>query len=135
MGRLQALEGELLLLVFDHHLVDAASLGLTGPAVAHGRAGERLEFQRHVLQHVTHPGAGPEPLEEAAPFPDRAAVLDHRGQPRHDPFVEPRQGVRGEVLEPTEIDPCLQAGERRPLIGTAKDLDRKNLHGSVVCFF
>ena len=130
MRRVEALDREPLLLVFDHDLVDAAGLGLAGPAIAHGRPGERLQFKGHMLEHVPHPRSGPQPLEEAAALADRAAVLDHRRQPRHDPLVEPRQRVRRKVLEATEIDPRLQAGKRRPLVGTAQNLDRKNLHGS-----
>ena len=129
VGGMQTLDRELLFLVFDDHLVDAAGLGFTGAAVTHRRAGEGLEFKRYVLEHVAHPRAGPQPLEEAAPLSDRAAVLDHRGQPRHDPLIEAGKRVGGKILEPTEVDPRFEAGKRRPLIGAAEDLDRKNLHG------
>jgi hypothetical protein len=40
--------------------------------------------------------------------------------------------VRGEVLEPAEIDPRLENGERGPLVGATQSLERQNLHG-VVC--
>jgi len=129
---MKTFDRERLLLVLDHHLVHAAGFGFAGPTIAHRRAGQRLQFERHVLQHVAHPGAGAEPLEEPAPLADRAAVLDHARQPGHEPLVEPGERVRGKVFEPAEIDPGFEAGKRGPLVGTAEDLERRDLHGSFV---
>ena len=121
LRRVQALDRERLLLVFDDDVVDAAVLRLPRPAVAHRRARQRLQLERHMLEHVPHPGAGPQPLEEPAAFADGAAMLHHARQPRHDPVVESGERVGGKILEPAEIDHGLEAGKGRPLVGAAQN--------------
>ena len=125
---MQALDGERLLLVLDDHLVDAAGVGLAGPAVADRRTGECLQLERDVLENVPHPRPTPKPLEEAAALADRAAVLDHARQPGHEPVVEAGERVGGEFLEPADVDPGFEAGETGPLVGATQNLERLDLH-------
>ena len=130
VGRAHALHGERLLLVRHDHLVDAGDRCLAGLAEAdHDLAGQRLQLDRHVLEDVAHPGAGAQPLEEAAALADGAAVFDHRRQPRHDPLVEARQRVGGKLLQPAEIDDGFEHRDPGPLVGAAQGADRLDLHG------
>ena len=129
VGGVEAFDREGLLLIFDHDPVDAGGRGLAGPAVPHDGPGERLQLDRHVLEDMPHPGAGAEPLEESAPGADRAAVLDHRRQPLHDPLVETGKRVGGKLLQPAEVDGRLDDREPCPLVRTAQNPDRRDLHG------
>ena len=119
LSGMQALDCERLLLVLDRDLVDAARLRLAGPAEPDDGAGERLQFQGDVFEDVAEPGARAEPLEEPSALTDRAAMLDHRGQPAHEPVVEAGQRVRRVVLERAEIDPGFEDREGGPLVRTA----------------
>ena len=58
------------------------------PAKADVAAAQRLQLERDVLQDVGRIGAAVEPLEEAAPLADAAAMLDHRGEPALEPLVK-----------------------------------------------
>ncbi len=119
---------QVLFLELDDHLVHAALGRLACAAEAHVRSGLGLEFQRDVFQDVAHVGAGLEPLEESPPLADAASMFDQRGEPGHEAFVEAGQGVGGEVLQPTDIDPGFQDGGTGPDIGPAKSVDLANFH-------
>ena len=69
--------GELLFLELNGDLVHAFLGRLTGAAKPDRRAGEGLEFQRHVLKDVRLVRPPSEPFEETAAFADAATVLDH----------------------------------------------------------
>ena len=126
--RVQAVDPKRLLLVFDHDLVDAAGIGLPRPTVANGRAGERLQFERDVFEHVPHPRAGPQPFKETATFADRATVLDHRWQPGHDPVVEPGQRVGWEIFKSAQVNAGFEDGKRCPLVRAAQGPERGDFH-------
>ena len=101
----QALYRKLLFLIFNRHPVDTASGRFSGSSKPHGCARERLQFERYVLQDVTHPSAGAKPLKEAATFANRTAVFDHARQPLHESVVEAGKRVGGMVFEMTEVNP------------------------------
>ncbi len=105
-------------------LVDAVVLadgsGGARLAVADVRAGEVLEFERHVLGDV----AGPRPLaearDEAAATAQRAGVVLERRQQRDQRVGEPRKLVRWVRLENAKVDE--QADDRfaRPVVRAAQ---------------
>ena len=115
---LQRGAAELFLAVADHHLVDALFGRLAGLAVADGRSGQCLEFERGVLEDVTQPGPFPHPLKEPAPLAVRAAMLDHRGEPGDKAVDKPGQRVGRAVLELLQVDQCFENWVIRPNVGT-----------------
>jgi len=92
-------------------------------AVAHRRARERLQFERHVLEDMPHPRTGTKPLKEAAALADRAAMLDQRRQPGHEPVIEAGQRVRRKILQPAEVHRDLENRKRCPLVRAAQNLE------------
>ena len=80
------------------NFINAFFQRFTGPAEADVAAGQRLQFQRDVLDDMSLPRSAAEPFEEYAPLADATAMLDHRRQPRHQPFVEAGELVGGRIL-------------------------------------
>ncbi len=71
-----------LIQILDDHLVKALHTGLPRLAKADSMSGQGLEFQGHMLEDVSRPGAGVEALEKAPALANAATVLDHAGEPR-----------------------------------------------------
>ena len=72
-----------------------------------------------MFEDVAGIGAVAEPLEEAAPLADAAAVLDHRRQPGHQPLVETGE-VGGRAVKLLQIDPDFQHRVVGPDVRTAQ---------------
>src|SRR5450755_2769549 len=106
----------------DRNLVYAALVRLTRAPIADRQMRERLNLERGVLEHVAEPSAGAHALEEATALADRAAVLDHRGQPTHQLVVEARQSIGREVLILAEVDPGFDHWVVRPNARTDETL-------------
>ena len=65
-SQLTGRETDILLLVLEDHVVDAALTGRTSLTAADFGTGQILQFQRYVFHHVAHPGAFTHTLQEAA---------------------------------------------------------------------
>ena len=91
-------------------------------------AGQGLQLQRDVFEDVPRIGAVAQPLEEPAPLADAAAVLDHRGQPGHQPLVEAGQDVGGRIFQLLQIDPGFEHGEIGPDVRTTQGQDLTKFH-------
>jgi hypothetical protein len=66
--------------------------------------GQRLDLQRDVLDHVTHPSAALHAFPEAALMVLATAVADHGGQQGLDALVETGDLVRGLLLQVLDIE-------------------------------
>ena len=117
--RMQALQRQLLLVVLDDHAINARLRGLAGAPESDLPAGKRLQFQRNVFENVPGIGSVPQPLKESAPFADAAAVLDHGGQPAHQPIAEPGE-VGGGTVEILQIHPDFNHGSVGPDVRTTQ---------------
>ncbi len=115
--------GDLFLPGAHDHLVDAAGGGFAGLAEAAAQPREVLQLQRHVLQDVARPGAFAHAGQEPAPHARAAAVLDQRGQPCGQAFVEAGNRVGGIVLQLSDIHPCFQNRAIRPNVRAAQSHD------------
>ena len=119
---------QVFLFVLEDDLVDAFFRGLAGPAIADFDASQRLNLERHVLQDVRHVGAPPQPLEESSTLANAATVLDHRGQPTHQAFVEARDFVRRTVLQLAQVHPSLDDGRVGPDVRATQGQDFTEFH-------
>ncbi len=97
-------EPDRLVAVAEQHVVDAGSpLHRAGLAAGHRRAGERLQFQRQVLDHVPDPGPFLETAHQAARGLVAASVLAQPRQQGDEPLGESGQAVGRPRLQATEI--------------------------------
>mmetsp|Transcript_21531 Transcript_21531/g.83652 ORF Transcript_21531/g.83652 Transcript_21531/m.83652 type:complete len:403 (+) Transcript_21531:542-1750(+) len=115
--------GDLFVAGAEHHPVDTALAGRAGLAEAGGHAGQVEQLDDDVLQHMAHPGAVAQALDEAAAFADTAVVLDQRGQGRGQAVVESGQQVAGEVLQLAQVEPHLQDRSVGPHVRPAQVID------------
>src|SRR5690606_11731855 len=104
----------------DYDLVHAAHGGLAGPPQTARHAGKVLQLERDVFQDMARPGALAQALQETAALPYAAAVLDQRGQPRHQALVEAWNNVGRIVFQLAYIHPCLDDRPVCPDIGPAQ---------------
>ena len=118
---------DLLLTVAVDHVVGARGSG--APRLAAGRraAGFPLQLERDVLGHVTHPGAVPQPLDEATGPVEGTAVIMQPRQQVDQRVREGRERVRGPVLERAKIDEQADGGLIGPEVGPAQDLAFEDL--------
>ena len=86
------------------------------------RPGLALELERDVLGDVADPRALDQTFAEAASLAERAGVLADARQHREQPVDEPRDRVRGPVLEHAEIDEQPDARVVAPVVRAAEDL-------------
>ena len=82
-----------------------------------------------MFEDMAHPGATAKALEKSAALAHAAAMLDHGGEPAHEPFVETGNHLGRSILEFFEIDPSFENGEIGPNVRAAKFHDLANLHG------
>jgi hypothetical protein len=115
--------GHLLVARAEHHAVDAALAGRARLAEAGWHAGEVEQLDDDVLQHMAHPGAVTQALDEAAAFADAAVVLDQVGQGGGQAVVEAGQHVAGVVLQFAQVEPDLQHRPVGPHVGPAQVVD------------
>ena len=124
---------DLLLAVLEDDVVATGLAGGAGLADAHIGAREALQLERDVLRDVAHPGAVREAAEEAAPPAERAGVVLHRGQQRHERLVEARDGVRGVLLEHAQVDRHPDDRAADPDVGPAQDPGVEDAQASGRC--
>jgi hypothetical protein len=123
----------------EHHAVDAGLARRARLAEAGRHAGQIEQLDDHMLEHMAHPGAFLQALQEAAPLAHAAVVLDQVGQPLRQPLVQTRQLVGRVLLQLAEVQPDFQAGSVGPDVGPAQVIDAQQLdvvlgcaHGTVV---
>ena len=126
-GELAGRQPDLLLVVAVDHVVIAGRACAAG--LAPGRGGTRLalELERDMLGDVPHPGAIAEALDEAARVVERAPVVVKTRQEIDQCVIEGRYGVRGPVLEGTEVDEQADRRVVRPVVGAAQHLALEDL--------
>ncbi len=117
--RMQACQRQLLLVVLDDHAINARLRGFAGPSESDFPAGQRLQFQGNVLEDMPGIGSVPQPLKKSAAFADAAPVLDHGGQPAHQPIAEPGE-VGGGAVEILQIHPDFNHGRVGPDVRTTQ---------------
>ena len=119
--------GDLLVAGAEDHAVDAVPRGAAGLAEAGGHARQVQQLDDHMLEHMAHPGAFLQALQEAAALAHAAVVLDQRRQHRGQPVVEAGQPVRRPVLEFAQIQPDFERRTVGPHIGAAQVGDAQQL--------
>src|SRR5690606_16118607 len=92
-------------------------------------ARKRLQFNGDMFENVRQVGSAAQPLEESTALATTAAMLDHPGQPGHEPVVETGQTVRGRVFPLAEIDPGLKDRVSSPEIRPTQGKNFLNFHG------
>jgi hypothetical protein len=107
---------------------------LPGLAETAGHAGQVLQLKRHVLEDVPRPGTIPQPLEEATPLTDAAAMLHQTGEHRSEPLIETGDDVGRAIFQVVDIDPRLKDGTvgpdvRTPQMEHVQEFDRFVGHG------
>jgi hypothetical protein len=130
-GQLARLDPRELLLVLEHHVVDTALVRGAGLAEGHLVAGDALQFQHHVLEHVAQPG--PLVLEhatdQAAGLAVGAAVLRQSRQRVHQRIDEfTADARRRPLLEHAEIHRVANDREQGIDVGTTVDTGVNELH-------
>ena len=83
----------------EHHAVHAALRDFACLAELGRHASEVQQLDDDVLQHMAHPGAAFQALDEAAALAHAAVVLDQRGQPGGQALIQAGQFVGGVVLQ------------------------------------
>jgi hypothetical protein len=131
---MQAGAGDVLVPGTDNHLVDTARRGFPRLAEATGHAGQVLQFERDVFEHVGRPGALLHPPQEPAGLAIAAAVLAQRWQQSRQALVETGDGVRRKVFEFADIDDrfddrTVGPDVRTPQVADFKELDVFRFHG------
>ncbi len=120
----------LLLVAEDHVILAARQVVAARLAVADRRAGEALELDRHVLQHVAEPG----PLllghaaHEAARLAVGAGVLAQRGDRRQQRVDEAGEPGGRIVLELAEVDAQADHLAQGVEVGATVDAGIQDLH-------
>src|SRR5207248_1224606 len=118
---------DLLLVVAVDHVVIAGRACAAGLAPGRGRTRLALELERDMLGDVPHPGSVAEALDEAARAVERAPVVVKTRQEIDQCVIEGRYGVRGPVLEGTEVDEQADRRVVRPVVGAAQHLALEDL--------
>src|SRR5256712_2916464 len=126
-GEFPGRQPDLLLVVAVDHVVIAGRAGPPRLASRRGRTRFALELERDMLGDVTHPGAVAEALDEAAGVMERAPVVVKTWQQIDQRVIEGRHGVRGPVLEGTEVDEQADRRVVRPVVGAAQHLAFEDL--------
>ncbi len=118
--------------VWLHILIDdgvnAALVRGAGKSPGNLRTGQRLELKRDMLQHMAHPRAIVQTLDEAARFAERAVMLVERRYQTNELVVETFDLVAGAVFQLADVH--LQQNHRHPCpdIRSAVDLGFQNLN-------
>jgi hypothetical protein len=96
-------------------------------------AGQRLDLQRDVLDHMTHPRAALHPFPEATLVVLAAAVADHAGEQGLDALVETGDLVRGPFLQVLDVEAHDDevVPFHGPVVGATHGLEFEDAHGSV----
>ena len=123
-------EPDAFLLIGIHHVVLSGLSGAAGLPEGHAGPCERLEFDRDVLEDMTHPGAVilPESPHKTTGFAVGAAVLMQRRQPIEQLVRKPRDSRAWVVFEGTEIQGHPDHFEPGVLIRTSIDAAFDDLH-------
>ncbi len=127
--RVQACQRQLFIVVLDDHAIDARLRGFTGTSETDFPAGQRLQFQRDVLENMPRVGPVPQPLKKTAACTDAAAVLDHAGQPACQAIAEPGE-VGGGAVEIVQLHPGFNHGCVGPNVRTTQGQHFTKFHGS-----
>ncbi|MEZ5157323.1 MAG: hypothetical protein R2687_00675 [Candidatus Nanopelagicales bacterium] len=85
------------------HVVLTRYISGAGLAPADFVASLGLQLQRHMLGHVTEPGALPQPFEEPATTSGGTGMLTHPGQDVDQPVHEPGDPGTGPLFEFAEV--------------------------------
>ena len=96
---LDGLAADVFLDVLDRDFVDAVFVGLASTAEADDLSGQSLQLNRNVLKNMSQISSASHSLKEAAAFSDAATMLNHRGQPSHQPVIETGNLFGGFVFE------------------------------------
>ena len=92
--------------------------------------GQSLQLDRNVLKNVSEIRSAAQSLKETAALSDAAPMLDHRGQPRHQPVIEAGNFFGGFVFELAQVHPDFQDRKIRPNVRTTKCLNFSEIHDS-----
>jgi len=96
---IQGQAGDLLVPGAEHHAVNAFSGGASGLAKTGRHVCQIEQFDHHMFEHVTGPGAFIQPLQKAAPFTDAAVMFKQGWKQGCQPVIETGQPVAGKVFE------------------------------------
>ena len=122
-GHVQRGVGDLLVPGADDDLVDPVFRSFPGLPEAAGESGQILQFERHVFEDVSGPGAFFDPAQEAAMLTVVAAMLDQRGKPGRKTLVEAGNLVRRILFQFPEFDPGFEHWPVGPHVRTAQGND------------
>ena len=107
---------DIFLLVLEDDVVDAAFTGSAGFAARDLRAGEILQFEGDMLEHMTHPGSFAHALKESAGRP----ANNHGRRAKESVqsfFVETRNLIGGTVFKFANIGTKRIEGIRAQMFG------------------
>ena len=107
----------------EHHAIDTGFACASSLAEPGWHARQVKQFDHHMFQNVTGPGAFLQALQESTFFAHTAMMLSQSRQPCHEFFSQARDFAGRQIFQCAQIKPDFQGRTVSPDIGTTQILD------------